>query len=143
MGLLDKVAATRRAIGRKSWVEPPIWDHDRLAYAVYGGTAYSDRESPASDFETFAEAVYKGTGPISALMNVRLSVFSEARFQWQRMNGGRPGDLFGTADLALLETPWPNATTGDLLARLLQDADLAGNSYWTVVNGHLRRLRPD
>jgi hypothetical protein len=31
--------------------------------------------------------------------------------------------------LARLETPWPNGTTGDLLTRMIQDADLAGNAY--------------
>ena len=37
--------------------------------------------------------------------------------------------LFGTTDLAMLEYPWPNATAGELLARLEQDVSTAGNSY--------------
>ncbi|HUR74442.1 MAG TPA: phage portal protein [Sporichthya sp.] len=73
-----------------------------------------------------------------------MAIFSEARFQFRRIRGGRPGDLFGTAALAPLERPWTGATTGDLLARMIQDADLAGNSI-TVrrQDGSLRRLRPD
>jgi hypothetical protein len=70
-------------------------------------------------------------------------VFSEARFQYQRLDQGRPTDLFGTAALARLEQPWPNGTTGELLARLEQDASLAGNSFWTVRNDTLKRMRPD
>jgi phage portal protein BeeE len=74
-------------------------------------------------------------------------VFSEARFQFRAMRSGRPGELFGTQDLALLEQPWRNGTTGDLLSRMIQDADLAGNAFFTVVgegdNQRIRRLRPD
>jgi phage portal protein BeeE len=67
---------------------------------------------------------------VAAAINARMLVFSEVRFLWQPFSGGRPGRLFGNADLAVLEQPWPTATTGDLLARMLVDADLYGNSYW-------------
>jgi phage portal protein BeeE len=80
---------------------------------------------------------------VAGLEFIRTDVFSEARFAWQQLRGGRPGDLFGTADLALLETPWEGGTTGDLLARMLLDSDMAGNAYWVRVNGELVRLRPD
>jgi phage portal protein BeeE len=89
------------------------------------------------------QGAYKRNGIIFACMRARLSVFSEGRFQYQRQRNGRPGDLFGDQSLSLLEKPWPNGTTQDLLTRLLQDADLAGNAYWTVRNGNLRRMRPD
>jgi phage portal protein BeeE len=80
---------------------------------------------------------------VFACVLARLLVFSEARFQWQRMSGGRPGELFGTPSLSLLETPWPNATTGDLLARMEQDASMAGNFFATVRGGRIVRMRPD
>jgi len=80
---------------------------------------------------------------VAGLEWIRLNVFSEARFVWQQMRSGRPGDLFGTADLSLLETPWTGGTTGDLLARLILDADLAGNAYWARINSEIVRLRPD
>jgi phage portal protein BeeE len=51
--------------------------------------------------------------------------------------------MFGSPDLRLLERPWPGGTTQDLLNRVIQDADLAGNSYWTSAGGELVRLRPD
>lgn len=84
-----------------------------------------------------------GNPVVAGLEWVRLNVFSQARFVWQQLRGGRPGDLFGTPDLAALETPWTGGTTGDLLARMLLDADLAGNAYWARVEGELVRLRPD
>jgi hypothetical protein len=44
-----------------------------------------------------------------------MALFSEARFQWRKMTNGRPGDLFGSQDLRILEKPWTTGTTGDLL----------------------------
>lgn len=84
------------------------------------------------------------TNPVIwACMVARQSVFSATRFQWQRLNQGRPSEMFGSTDLRLLEEPWAGGTTQDLLARVVQDADLAGNSYWTLVDDELVRLRPD
>lgn len=151
MGLLDKVADThrgRRQRGRKSssWSEPNFWDLDRLRWPFLGSTSLSsEREQIENDFEGFVQRIYKGNGPVFALMLVRQLVFSEARFQFRRRTNGRPGDLFGDKSLGLLEAPWTNGTTGDLLSRMIQDADLAGNAFVAKVPGadRLRRLRPD
>ncbi|MBP2583390.1 hypothetical protein J3A78_003868 [Streptomyces sp. PvR006] len=84
------------------------------------------------------------TNPIVwSCMVARLSVFSSARFTWQRVNGGRPSEMFGTTELARLEKPWVGGTTQDLLARVIQDADLAGNSYWVADGPEIVRMRPD
>jgi phage portal protein BeeE len=96
-----------------------------------------------NDFTGLAREALKRNGVIFACMLVRMAVFSAPRFVFQRFNNGRPSELFGSRDLRLLETPWRGGTTQDLLARLIQDADLAGNSYWTVSGGELVRLRPD
>jgi phage portal protein BeeE len=69
--------------------------------------------------------------------------FSEARFQYQELLDGRPGRLFDGPSLRLLESPWANAGTGDLLARMEQDVSIAGNCFLTVRSGRLVRLRPD
>ena len=50
---------------------------------------------------------------------------------------------FGNAELGLLERPWVNGTTGDLLARMEWHAGLAGNSYVYRQHDRLRVLRPD
>jgi hypothetical protein len=94
-------------------------------------------------FLGFANGAMKGNAVVFQCMRARFSIFAQARFQFRRMTSGRPGDLFGTQELEPLEIPWTNGTTGDLLTRMLIDADLAGNSYWTLRNGNLRRLRPD
>jgi phage portal protein BeeE len=87
------------------------------------------------------------TNPVIwACMVARQMVFSAPRFTWQRINNGTPSEMFGTQDLRILEAPWPGGTTQDLLSRDIQDADLAGNAYWTRVLGpgdELVRMRPD
>jgi hypothetical protein len=99
-------------------------------------------EKAPTDFAGFA-TMARQNGVVDACLNVRASVFSATRFQWQRLNNGRPSEMFGTPDLAPLEQPWPGGTTQNLLSQMLLDADLCGNSYWTLQSGQLIRLRPD
>jgi HK97 family phage portal protein len=76
-------------------------------------------------------------------MAVRMRLFSEVSFQFSQLTQGRRGKLFGTPDLQPLETPWPGGTTGDLLAKMIQHADLAGNAYVINRGDRLQILRPD
>jgi len=99
-------------------------------------------ETVAAEFPGYA-ALFERHPVLFACIETRALVFSEARFQWRQLTNGRPGDLFGTSALQPLENPWPNGTTGELLARLEQDASLAGNAYMLFRDGQARRLRPD
>lgn len=100
-------------------------------------------ERAPSDFPGYA-TLFATNPVIWACMSARQDVFSATRFLWQRLNKGRPSEMFGSSELRLLEEPWVGGTTQDLLARVIQDADLAGNSYWTRSDdGDLVRLRPD
>jgi hypothetical protein len=103
----------------------------------------SKEEDIAPSFAAYVQQAYAANGPVFACMLARASLLSEARFQWRQFRNGRPGQLFGTPELKPLEIPWPNGTTGDLLVRLSQDYDLAGNFYgWRNGNG-IARMRPD
>jgi portal protein len=108
-------------------------------------TSYGvDKAEPIGEnFAGYVIGGLQGNGVVWALERVRMAAFSEARFQFQRMRGGRPGDLFGTGDLAILERPWEGGTTGDLLSRMILDADMAGNFFAVEMDGELVRLRPD
>ncbi len=132
---------------------PPRRDQQRSLFS-FGGQTYNGipiqttwgktpAETIPSDFEGMVSKALQASAVVAAVEGVRTSVFSEARFQWQRFNNGRPGDLFGNADLALLERPWPGGTTGDLLTRMLLHADFGGNSYVARVQGELVPMRPD
>lgn len=79
---------------------------------------------------------------VFAVANIRIMLFSEARFQFQKMRGGRPGDLFGTPDLAILEEPWAGHTTSNLLAQAELDVARSGNSYWVRNGEFLQWLDP-
>lgn len=100
-------------------------------------------ERAPTDFPGYA-TLFATNPVIWACMSARQDVFSATRFLWQRLNKGRPSEMFGSSELRLLEEPWVGGTTQDLLARVIQDADLAGNSYWArSEDGDLVRLRPD
>ena len=114
-------------------------------YGGYVNTTYGatpQQEMPAT-YIGFAERMYRSNPVVLACMDRRMSLFSEARFKWRQIRQGQPGDLFGNPDLAILEQPWPNGTTTDLLARAIQDVDLAGNFYCVRDSKRLYRLRPD
>lgn len=138
----------------KAWSIPGFWpsgaDDDGTTWFPSLSTATSwmaDREEIEHWFEGYVEGAYKRNGIVFACILARLLPFSEARFQFQHLIDGRPGDLFSGPSLSLLERPWPNGSTGELLARMEQDASMAGNFYATPVgeglNRRLRRLRPD
>lgn len=127
-----------------SWSQPPFWADEML----HGVTSMvGDRERIGNDFEAYVEQGYKSNGVIFACILARLMPFAEARFMFQELHNGRPGDLVTGPGLDLLERPWPNGTTGELLAHMEQDASLAGNFYATTVgtgrDRRIRRLRPD
>lgn len=107
----------------------------------------ADREKMEHDFEGYVTGAYKANGVVFTTMLIRQFILSEARFQYQDMKDGRPGDLHSGPGLELLENPWPGGTTGELIARMEQDASLAGNFYATIVEDdagrRIRRLRPD
>lgn len=116
----------------------------------FGGNQYvvqqsmvGEKERLEGNFPGMVAGAYKGNGVVFACMLTRMLVFSEARFQYRRMQNGRPGDLFGTRDLGLLERPWRGGTTGDLLTRMLVHADIAGNAFVYRRGDRLRVLRPD
>jgi HK97 family phage portal protein len=97
-------------------------------------------------FVGLAANAYAANGPVFACMLVRMLVFSSISFEWQRMRQGKPSDTFANdPNLRLLQRPWENGTTQDLLSRMIQDADLAGNAYITydADTNELVRLRPD
>lgn len=129
--LLDRVNAARSPGGRKEWSEPPFWSLDQARQGWFSGST-ATQERIENDFEGYVQGAYKADGVVFSCIDRRQQVFSQARFQWREFRDGRPGDLFGSSELALLENPWPNGTTGELLARMEVDASAAGNFYATT-----------
>lgn len=149
MNLLTRLTQGRRAEQRYTledyagWLDSfaynGLWYPAGLQQTLVGDPRNEATERSSDGFQYVAATAYATNGVVFACMLVRMLVFSSIRFQWQRLRNGKPSDTYGTRDLRLLERPWPNGTTQDLLTRMIQDADLAGNSYWTV-NSSLARL---
>jgi hypothetical protein len=153
MALTDRILAAWRGLTQERSFPSLSIDEWAAMFGPYGldfaggfpfyQTLAGDREVIDSNFEGYVNQIYRTNGIVFACMMVRLAIFTEARFQFRQLRNGRPGDLFGTSALSILEHPWPNGTTGDLLARAIQDADLAGNCFLVRRPGRIKRLRPD
>ena len=134
-----------------TWADRPHWAREMLgggsAMPWMVGVPHANTESIEADFLDVVSKAYKQNGPVFAAILARAMPFSEARFGYQEIIDGRPGRLRGGAGLELLDSPWPNATTGELLWRMEQDVSLAGNFFATTVGvgdrRRIRRLRPD
>lgn len=99
-----------------------------------------DREPILPTFQSYAGQGYGGNAVVFGAILARLQLFSEARFKFRADQDKR---LFGTEELTLLEEPWPGGSTGELLARMEQDASLSGNAFIRSDGQQLERLRPD
>lgn len=128
---------------------PPPWMDAYLTGDVLAPVGYTmsygveRAELVGPTFESYVLYGFGGNGIVWSIERVRLSVFSEGRFQYQRFRKGRPSELYGDPGLALLERPWVGGTTGDLLARMILDVDMAGNFFGVELDGEIVRLRPD
>lgn len=105
-----------------------------------------DVEEPAQGMLGIT-SIYARNSVAFASLAARAKLFSQVRFQFQQMFGGREGSLFGTPDLRVLERPEPGETTIDLMYRGILDADLAGDWFGVrrQIGGtdRMKRIRPD
>ena len=136
---------------------PPFWADDGARVALAQASMNPNEEPGGDNFEQTINELYKSNGIVFACVVARARVFSQIRFKFQEFVGGVAGNLVGHPSLSLLETPWWNGSTGELLTLAEIDASAAGNSFWTVVddkgrigrrakldnNPFLARMRPD
>lgn len=125
-----------------SWVNAFTWNGSTYAPSGIHQTLAGDAEPAARTFVDFAQQAWGGNSVTFAALALRQSVFGGVRLMWQQMNSGRPSKMFGNSALRVFEEPWPGGTTQDLLNRMIQDADLAGN-YYAIVDTPLPRIGGD
>ena len=83
-------------------------------------------------------------GAVFACELVRVMLFSEARFQFRQRDSGRPGRLFGTTDLSILERPQGiGSTTASMLKKAMLHADFGGTAFMVRRKDRIRQPRPD
>ncbi len=138
--MLAKLLPQRRAEQRMDQAGLSMPDYLRLWEQFgYNGVQYV---IPGGNIVEMTALMAQRDAIVAACIMARQLVFSQVRFAFQRWAAGKPGVLFGTSALALLEEPWPGATTADLLSRMEVDASLFGNSYWVKSEAGLTRLDP-
>src|SRR5260221_4181362 len=133
MRLIDRLLRSRAG----------YWEGIASGAAVLTTTYGSpDREAVLPQLAAWAQSEYAGNSVVFSAILLRLMLFSEATFQFQAKDDKH---LFGNTDLKILEEPWPDGSTGELLVRMEQDVSLAGTSCTWPVRGEARlvRLRPD
>jgi phage portal protein BeeE len=154
MGLIDRLRQAFDPIGEQRVAVIPPWlpgQDNFLPYATLnGGLTYpinlnltlpnSPQEQIANDFGSYVRQAYMSDSVVFSVMRDRMALFSQARFKFQSLANE---SLFGKPSLDIHEHPWPNGTTGDLLSRALNHADIAGNFYATRKNGRIIWFRPD
>src|SRR5262249_14531191 len=99
-----------------------------------------DREAVLPQFAGAAQNANAGNGVVFAAIIARIMLLSEARFQFQRTSDK---NLFGDPRLRVLEPPWPDGTSAELIARMEQDVSLPGNAYIWDAGDRLVRWRPE
>ena len=157
MGLLERMsAASTVAVRDESRFSIDSWISNYLipSQFQYGGNAYplglnqtlaGNRAAEiAQSLPGYMSAV-QGCPPAFAAQMVRALVLSQARFTFRNppWHPRTPRKTFGNSDLQVLEKPWKNATTGELIGRMEWHAGLAGNAFVANRGGRLRVLRPD
>lgn len=122
-----------------------FFTHNGIAYPIgFSSPGWSKTEDVEASFTGYVQSIYKANGPIFAVILARLMLFTEGRFCWFEVgDDGEDTIPAGRDGLQLLERPWPNGSTGELLARMEQDVSMAGNFYAVREDDRLRRLRPD
>ena len=163
MGLLERISAARGGEQRTSidqWItEYLLPATGAVNQFVFGGHVYGFGQGASPNLTYAGDKAKKFTAdlpghaaalrmcpPAFAAELVRALVLSQARFTFRNRPWSKtPRRLFGTTALQLLERPWPNGTTGDLVGRMEWHAGLAGNSFVTnwQQTARLRVMRPD
>ena len=135
--LLTRSEERARPVAHPSLSLPSYWQ--QLERFAFSGMQYL---VPQSKLDEMTSVMLARNPIVWAAVTKRAMVFSEARFQFQALRNGRPGDLFGTPALSVLERPWVGGSTSHLLSICEMDASLYGNSYWIREGDELVRLDP-
>ena len=134
MRLLDRVMDRYRAQGY----------YEGLASGAAVLTSYgsdSTKEGALQQVVAAAQEAYATNGVVFACILTRMMLLSEARFTMQSLVDK---GTYGTPALSVLEKPWPNGTTAELIARMELDLSTAGNSFiWKAEPDLLVPMPPD
>lgn len=138
MNLLQALRRNTTPAGRRA--DGSLTIDDWLGMFSFGGNEYplallnqsfpgGKQQELRPTLSGLAEGAMRGNGIVFACILARQMLFSEARFQYRPKGSITSNDLYGKADLEILETPWPGGTTRHLLRLVDLFAQLSGNGY--------------
>lgn len=154
MSLTDRISARSRGeVERRYSADQYLTDYLMPSQMQFGGatypfglqTTYADLriQEISQTLPGYMQAL-RQSPPAFAAQMVRALVLSQVRFTFRNLpSSGTPRRTFGNRELSLLERPWPNATTGELVSRMEWHAGCAGNAFVHHERTRLRVLRPD
>lgn len=119
-----------------------LWGLNQLP-GLLQTTMGQEREQQDGSFEGLVYGAYLRNSIVFSCLALRARLYSEARFVFQQMRGGRPGNLFGTPALSLLEQPNADMRTRFMLAQVRMHADIGGHGFVTLDGGEADVQRPD
>ena len=91
-------------------------------------------------FRSYSVFGFGSNAAVFACGTVRIQLLAQAEFKWQNKSTGQ---LFGSPELSILEQPWANGTTSDLIANMEQHNFIAGNAFVRRAGDSLVIMRPD
>ncbi len=100
----------------------------------------SQTERILQTYRSYSVFGYASNSIVYACALARIQLLAQAQFKFQDL---RTGKLYGNADLAILEEPWKNGTTSDLIANMEQHDYIAGNAFIRRAPGAIVVMRPD
>lgn len=99
-----------------------------------------DYERILQTYLSYVVAGYLSNSVVWSVILARLQMLAQAEFRFQNRTSK---EMFGTDALTLLEEPWPNGTTADLIAKMEQHVSIAGNAFVRGEPDRLVVMRPD
>jgi hypothetical protein len=154
VSLLDRISArsrgeVERRYSADQWINeyliPSQFQFGGASYPFGLNTLYANNriQEISQTLPGYLHAL-RQSPPAFAAQMVRALVLSQVRFTFRNLpSSPTPRRTFGNRDLAPLERPWKNATTGELVSRMEWHAGVAGNAYVHRQTDRLRVLRPD
>jgi len=146
MNLLARISSSSQAVERSTSLG---WgDYQQLLQAqfLYNGLGYATPGiETGQHFERLVDLVHAQNNVVSAAVVARAFVMSQVRFAWRNTIRGSANyrQLFGNADLALLERPDPgNLTRPQLLAAMEVQVAYHGNAYVARHGDRLELFNP-
>ncbi len=97
-------------------------------------------ERMAQTFTSYALFGFSSNAIVFSCAMARIETLSQAKFVFRNKLTGK---TFTTSELDVLQNPWPNGTSADLIAKWEQHNSIAGNGFARRAGDQIIVMRPD